>query len=401
MKGSNVNHAGVKRHLTDYLEGDLELEDRAIVDAHLDQCHSCSLEVEEMLQTIRLLRNLPEPEIPPMIAANVMRRIRAGESRPGFFARMRRAVGSILEPTFVLPASAIAVAALVVTVTQGPQTIFLGQGETQISSSGRQSAVANLPLLTSSTSPVSTAGSLLSRNVVLGRNAILGRDAQLSSNAHPYRGNDWGSQTVSRRVRIRMDGSGVARLSMSRSAPISAQVPSVRLVSAPVFFTSEVPEAWAAQFSRVMYARPSSLSGDDRMGQTGLMASAQPFGGASRGWVQSVALTQPASSDGIFADLDRDEADPRDAWLALGFEDPIEFADYIAGRNLAEQELWAARLSDRAVSRGLMDDLLRALRESGDSTASWIADDFEAHAARAVSRSSVDSSGEPTRPILR
>jgi hypothetical protein len=100
------------------------------------------------------------------------------------------------------------------------------------------------------------------------------------------------------------------------------------------------------------------------------------------------------------ADLDRDKTDPRDAWLALGFEDPVEFAKYIAGRNLAEQELWAARLSERAVSRGLMNDLLGALRESGDATASWIADDFAALAARASSTQSSDSSGG-REPALR
>ena len=104
-----MKHADVKKHLADYLEGDLALDHRALVDAHLDKCESCSTEVKEMLQTIRLLRTLPEPELPPMIAANVMRRIRAGESRPGLLQRMSRAVYSILEPSFVLPASAIAV----------------------------------------------------------------------------------------------------------------------------------------------------------------------------------------------------------------------------------------------------------------------------------------------------
>ncbi|MFP6655712.1 MAG: zf-HC2 domain-containing protein, partial [Myxococcota bacterium] len=76
-----MKHADVSKQLTDYLEGDLTPKHRAIVDAHLDSCALCSREVEEMSETIRLLRTLPEPELPPMIAANVMRRIRAGESR--------------------------------------------------------------------------------------------------------------------------------------------------------------------------------------------------------------------------------------------------------------------------------------------------------------------------------
>ena len=58
-----------------------------------------------------------------MIAANVMRRIRAGESRPGLVVRFIHAVGGILDPGFVLPAAAIASAALVLVVWQDPASI--------------------------------------------------------------------------------------------------------------------------------------------------------------------------------------------------------------------------------------------------------------------------------------
>ncbi len=75
-----------------------------------------------MQQTIRLLRALPEPETPPMIAANVMRRIRAGETRPSLLERIQRVLGGVLEPSFVLPASAIAVAALVIVRDPGGRT---------------------------------------------------------------------------------------------------------------------------------------------------------------------------------------------------------------------------------------------------------------------------------------
>ncbi|NNL67400.1 MAG: hypothetical protein HKP30_14220, partial [Myxococcales bacterium] len=124
-----MNHADVKKKLADYLEGDLCLEERAVVDAHLDACAPCASEVEELEQTIRLLRGLPEPETPPMIAANVMRRIRAGETRPSFFERMRQGVFAVLEPSFVLPASAVAAAALVVVIVQDPGRFGL-EGET-------------------------------------------------------------------------------------------------------------------------------------------------------------------------------------------------------------------------------------------------------------------------------
>ena len=93
-----MNHGDVKRHLADYLEGDLDLDARAILDAHLDHCEACAREVAEMQQTIQLLRLLPEPEPPPMIAADVMRRIRAGEAEPGVFGRIGRWFGAVLEP---------------------------------------------------------------------------------------------------------------------------------------------------------------------------------------------------------------------------------------------------------------------------------------------------------------
>ena len=49
-----MNHADVKRHLAEYLEGDLALDKRARFDSHLDECRDCAREVDEMRQTIRL-----------------------------------------------------------------------------------------------------------------------------------------------------------------------------------------------------------------------------------------------------------------------------------------------------------------------------------------------------------
>src|SRR5690606_4582838 len=64
------------------------------------------------------LRALPEPEVPPMITADVMRRIRAGETRPSMLERIQRVVGGVLEPSFVLPAAAVAVAGLAVVLVE-------------------------------------------------------------------------------------------------------------------------------------------------------------------------------------------------------------------------------------------------------------------------------------------
>jgi hypothetical protein len=395
-----VNHADVKKHMADYLEGDLALEDRALLDAHLDHCDPCSMEIEEILQTIRLLRTLPEPELPPMIAANVMRRIRAGESRPGFFQRLSRGVQSIMEPTFVLPASAIAVAALVVTVSQGTLTretltqgIFTQQPSTQelrspsspspgVNGAGRGERTW---VRGSTTGPQTMAAlpSLMSVNATRGSN---GRGVSVRSDVAVA----GSTRAAPRTIRLRVDGSGVARLSMSRRSPSRRLGGSVRSAGVPVF-TSAVPEEWAARFSRVMYGDRASLAG-------GQWVSADHSAQASDGLVQSVARSQTFSQDRILADLERDGADPRDAWLALGFEDPAEFARYIASQNLAEQELWAARLSERAEERGLLVEFLQALRESGDVTASWVAGDLAAQAdVRSERESSAGSEALPLR----
>jgi hypothetical protein len=102
---------------------------------------------------------------------------------------------------------------------------------------------------------------------------------------------------------------------------------------------------------------------------------------ATEVWPGAVSQGEFLTSTGIKGGA-ADRSDPRDEWLALALEDPIGFARYIAGQNLAEQELWAVRLSERAEARGLLGEFLQALRESGDPTAVWVANDFSAYAER-------------------
>ncbi len=60
-----MNHAEVRNKMPDYLEGDLDLMQRALLDAHLDGCSDCSQDFAQMRGTIGLLRDLPDPEPPP------------------------------------------------------------------------------------------------------------------------------------------------------------------------------------------------------------------------------------------------------------------------------------------------------------------------------------------------
>jgi hypothetical protein len=67
--------------LGDHLEGDLALEERSRIDAHLARCESCAAELRELRATVALLRGLPDPEPPPRLTAEILRRIETGEGR--------------------------------------------------------------------------------------------------------------------------------------------------------------------------------------------------------------------------------------------------------------------------------------------------------------------------------
>ena len=372
-----MRHADLRKSLADYLEGDLPLEARALVDAHLDGCHDCAREVEEMRQTVQLLRGLPDPEPPPMITANVMRRIRAGESRPGFFERLGRALGGVLEPGFVLPASAIAAAALVVTVVQGPSPVVIdgvdfgaavgGAGVGSEGTGGVGFGIAPRPPATSS--------------------APARRD-RWSNGRSPAAGMTQSRSFTATHSEERMRSSGETR-SMAARAPagngarIRVEFEGVRGAQQTMSFGPLLTPRVSDQST----AGSSGGGSDWTMASPGRLVVAERMGLAPFvGGLGQPPIAQPQTlmQGGILPGEQSSGArDPRDSWLVRGLENPIEFARYIAGQNLAEQELWVARLAERAETRGLMQDLLRGLRESGDPTAAWVADDFAAEADRA------------------
>ena len=83
--------------LSDHLEGDSSLAQRALVDAHLARCEACREELRGLRATVALLRGLPDPEPSARLRHDVMRRIRAGEARPPLWPRLLRGVA---EPQF-------------------------------------------------------------------------------------------------------------------------------------------------------------------------------------------------------------------------------------------------------------------------------------------------------------
>lgn len=77
-----MNHARARGLLADYLEGDLDLSERAELDRHLAECPSCNEEVRSLRGLVGLLRGLPDPGPQVDLADAVMQRIAAGEGRP-------------------------------------------------------------------------------------------------------------------------------------------------------------------------------------------------------------------------------------------------------------------------------------------------------------------------------
>ena len=108
-----MNHAEVHAELGDYLEGDLPLERRALVDAHLDGCPGCAGRLAELRATVDALRTLGDVEPPPGFADRVMARIAAGEGRPSAFTRLLQRTPPVLRGRLAPPLLALASAAIV------------------------------------------------------------------------------------------------------------------------------------------------------------------------------------------------------------------------------------------------------------------------------------------------
>ena len=140
-----MNHSQARACLADYLEGDLVLDRRARVDAHLDGCDECSRELAELRSTVALLRGLPDTEAPAHLSDDIMRRVRSGEARPSLIARIGAWAEDLLWPGLAVPVAA-AVAALFVATVSG-QIRFPGLLDNEPATSATASPAA-IPALT-------------------------------------------------------------------------------------------------------------------------------------------------------------------------------------------------------------------------------------------------------------
>jgi len=105
-----VNHQRAQGLLSAHLERDLGDAARAAVEVHAAECAVCSADLEELRDTVALLRRLPAPEPPTYLAGRVMARIRDGEANP---TGWREWLGSLARPAVAAPLAALGAAAVV------------------------------------------------------------------------------------------------------------------------------------------------------------------------------------------------------------------------------------------------------------------------------------------------
>lgn len=299
-----MNHSDIQTYMADYLEGDLPLDRRALFDSHLDACSECAAELVEMRATIAALRGLPEPEVPSMLAANVMRRIRNGESRPAVLERIAGFFERLVPSRLAVPATAAATAFAVLLVTDQIQLPGLGgEGVTpppqvQVAGSG----------------PVTVRVTVNQQELAENQRLVEGYWAGPSRSGQRFVGSGpWGGHVLPKVF----DGS---------SAPASLGLLDDR---------SAVTTGWDRQLTPVAAT-------------------------------QLASPLNAASSDATPLERSIRVLDERlDAILRA----PVRAARSHAALTLAERELWADKLGDRARERGVLDPLLRKLHGTGSPEA--------------------------------
>ncbi len=347
-----MNHADVERHLADYLEGDLPLGKRALVDAHLDECEMCSAELAELQDTISLLRSLPDPEVPANFTANVMRRIRTGDSRPTLLDHVQAALSAIFAPRILYPVSMAMVVAGVLISTGQLRVGWPFQREVLVPTQ----VLVNLQPREAAPTP---APRQLARNdgggaaLVGARSAdgYIDADAAFQTPPVPYRYQDRGTSTPG-------DSQRAARLR-----------PAVPLVVERYLAASPSPVP-ARRYDPGAALPASSYSGSPERDLRG------SYGGGTV--VSSEASAPSATSSGV-----ADAAPPTPAeWLETVASDPDLFAAHLDRLSLAEYELWVGSLTRHAIEQGRLEEVVAALRSGRSRSARLLADEFAAAAQK-------------------
>jgi len=313
-----VNHSDVQRYMPDYLEGELALDRRALFDAHLDECADCAGEVAGFRATIAALRRLPEPETPTDLTTNVMRRIRLGEGRTSVLDRVRDFGSELFAPRILAPVSAALLAA----------GVILGTGDLRDHVETLRSGIvgASEPMVVSLRAP----------------------DPMRQRGFDVRTVNEPGASTGGPGMHMAStDGNFAAPRTQGQELIALSQLMDERTSIRTRF------NDWPA-------VRPAPT----------VSVALNPVGPVVERSTSSL-LTEPMIDPG-------QRWPSADEWLVHVQQKPSEFADLMALRTLAEQEHWVDRLAHRALERGELDEVVAALRASGNERARILADDFAA-----------------------
>lgn len=129
-----MTHARLRALQSELLDGRISPRQRARLERHLAECDPCRRELRELERTVRLLRELPPPELPPELTEQVMADVASrtlhgsGPASAGGFR-------------FLAPLAAAAAAVVLLTVVQGVEVslVLPGFGDSGPQASGEAS----------------------------------------------------------------------------------------------------------------------------------------------------------------------------------------------------------------------------------------------------------------------
>jgi hypothetical protein len=315
-----VKKAEIEARLADYLEGDLPLEDRALFDAYLDAHADSARDVEELRQTIELLRSLPDPEPPIDLGRRVMDRVRAGDARRPWLERLAEAISARLSPQWAVPLTAAA-ALVVLAVVSGDLRIGPIGAEpasrpaaehSDLASGGAVAPPVDRPGVPSPTPPTELAAARAAR-----------------------------APTAAVESEVRAEVTGRRLAEIEREARGSAGIPG-RLLRTPttrpplVAVSNPVaPEPQAGPFGFGDLGVPRQAAGPVMLANpTGLMTAG--------------TFEEPLSP----AETEARRNAQLDPMLEALYGQPDELAHFLASRRDGELENWGKELARRAAERG-------------------------------------------------
>ena len=317
-----MKHSDVHNLMADYLEGDLELDQRALFDAHLDDCPDCAEDVAGMRGTISLLHSLPDPVVPEEMSGQIMRRVRSGEMYPAWRDALRAIFAPLLEPRILAPVSA------------GVLVIGLVLGSSEFLEV-RRVGPETTPALASTTGGPNSTGALASTAENSPRFVLIQNAAQRAPAA--------GFRPTPKQEMIALS------TLMANSSPLGE----IKFNVGPLPLLAARPEHDHMQ-------KQSQYE----------LVSVRPDDSASRAMVR-----MPSNSSSA---LERARQPSAEDWLVRIQDDPAGFASRLAFASLAEQELWVQHLAKVARQNNELNEVVASLRSSPSRGARLLADDFEA-----------------------